>query len=258
MFLAIDAGNTETVVGVFPSEAAVDADPSDHWRVATQETRTADELALLVRAFLRFSSKDLADVTAVAICSGVPAVTAALRQMCDRYIEVEPVVLGAGVRTGMPVLYDNPKDVGPDRIANAVAAFESYGGPCTVVDFGTATTFDAISAKGEYLGGAIIPGIEISLDALFARAAMLRSVEMLPPKSVIGRSTTEAIQSGAINGFAGQTDHMVDLFRDELGGGKVIATGGLSAVIAHHCETIQHIDPWLTLRGLRIIHARNA
>ena len=147
--------------------------------------------------------------------------------------------------------------MGADRIANAVAAVETYGTPCVVVDFGTATTFDGISANGEYLGGAICPGVEISANALFDRAALLRRVELVLPKNVIGRSTAEAIQSGMIHGFTGQTDHMVDLFREELGGGEVVATGGLASVVAPHCETIDHIDPWLTLRGLRIIHSRN-
>lgn len=257
MFLAIDAGNTETVIGVFEADASIDADPVDHWRLATQETRTADELALVIRSFLRFARRDFEDVTAISISSGVPNVTAALRQMCRRYAGVAPLVLEPGVKTGMPILYDNPREVGPDRIANAVAGYETYGGPCIVVDFGTATTFDGISGKGEYLGGAICPGIEISANALFERAALLRRVELVAPKSVIGRSTAEAIQSGFIHGFAGQVDHMVDLFTTELGEGSVVATGGLAAVIAHHCETIEHIDPWLTLRGLRIVHSRN-
>lgn len=257
MFLAIDVGNTETVIGVFERVGPDDADPVDHWRLATQGDRTADELALIVRSCLRFADWDFEDVTALAISSGVPELTRALRQMCRRYAPVPPLVLETGVRTGMPILYDNPKDVGPDRIANAVAAYEFYGGPCVVVDFGTATTFDAISPKGEYLGGALSPGIEISADALFARAALLRRVELVAPKSVIGRSTTEAIQSGMIHGFAGQVDHMVGLFRKELGGGAVVATGGLASVIAHHCETIEHVDPWLTLRGLRLVYSRN-
>ena len=257
MFLAIDVGNTETVVGVFAADAAEDADPDDYWRLATLEQRTADELALVCRSFLRFSRCDLDQMTAIAICSGVPRATAALREMCRRYAPVPPLVLEPGVKTGMPILYDSPKEVGPDRIANAVAAVESYGTPCTVVDFGTATTFDGISAKGEYLGGAIIPGLEISADALFARAAMLRRVELTAPKSVIGRSTTEAVQSGIIHGFSGQADHMIELFRAELGGGAVVATGGLASVIAPHCQAIDKVDPWLTLRGLRIVHSRN-
>ena len=258
MFLAIDVGNTETVIGVFDRDAPIGSEPVEHWRLGTQIKRTADELALLLRSFLRFYRWDLPDVDAIAISSGVPEVTAALRLMCRRYSSVAPVVVEPGVKTGMPILYDNPKEVGADRIANAVAAVETYGAPCIVVDFGTATTFDGISAGGEYLGGAICPGIEISASALFDRAALLRRVELIPPKSVIGRSTTEAIQSGMVHGFAGQADHMVDLFRTELGGGTAVATGGLASVVAHHCETIDQVDPWLTLRGLRLIHARNS
>src|SRR5256714_1373205 len=173
MFLAIDAGNTETVIGVFRSDAPLSADPVDHWRLATQQNRTADELALVVRAFLRFSGDDLDAVTAIGISSGVPEVTAALRRMCQRYAPVAPIVVEPGVKTGMPILYDNPKEVGADRIADALAAYDLYGGPTIVVDFGTATTLEAISAKGEYLGGAIIPGVEISMDALYGRAAAL-------------------------------------------------------------------------------------
>ncbi len=257
MFLAIDAGNTETVIGVFEAGSSIDADPNDHWRLFTQEKRTADELALVFRSFLRFSRCDFEDVTAIGISSGVPQVTSALRQMCQRYASVQPIVLEPGVKTGMPILYDSPKDVGADRIANAVAAVEAYGAPCVVVDFGTATTFDGISDAGEYLGGAICPGIEVSSNALFEKAALLRRVELVSPKNVIGRSTVEAVQSGMIHGFSGQTDHMVRLFREELGGGSVVATGGLAPVVVQHCQTIDHVDPWLTLRGLRIIHARN-
>src|SRR2546423_1372681 len=174
MFLAIDAGNTETVIGVFRSDAPLSADPVDHWRLATQQNRTADELALVVRAFLRFSGDDLDAVTAIGISSGVPEVTAALRRMCQRYAPVAPIVVEPGVKTGMPILYDNPKEVGADRIANAVAAIESYGAPCIVVDFGTATTFDAISPQGEYLGGALCPRPEIPANAPSNPPAFLR------------------------------------------------------------------------------------
>ena len=257
MFLAIDVGNTETVIGLFPAGSGVDDDPADHWRLSTVESPTADEVALAYRSLLRFAGYDFADITAIGIASGVPQVTSSLREMCQRYAPVEPLVLGPGIRTGMPILYDSPKDVAPDRIANGVAAFESYGGPCIVVDFSTATIFDGISEKGEYVGGAICPGIEISVNALFERAALLKRTELTAPKNVIGRSAAESIQSGLIHGFSGQADHMIDLFREELGGGAVVATGSLAAVIAHHCETVEHVDPWLTLRGLRIVHARN-
>ena len=257
MFLAIDVGNTETVLGVFDDDAEHDADPVEHFRISTLEQRTADELALVYRSLLRFARLDFDRMTGLAVASGVPHVTAAVRDMCARYATVVPIVLEPGVKTGMPILYENPREVAPDRIANAVAAQHTYGAPCVVVDFGTATIYDAISPKGEYLGGAIAPGIEISADALFSRAAMLRRVELSRPKNVIGRSNIEAIQSGVVHGFTGQTDHMVRLFQAELGGGRVVATGSLATVFASQCQTIDTIDQWLTLRGLRLIHARN-
>src|SRR5213596_1916738 len=187
----------------------------------------------MIQQFLGFHGFSFdAQVTGVAIASGVPRVTAALRLMTQRYFGFDALVVEPGVRTGMPILYENPKEVGADRIANAVAAYDLYGGPSIVVDFGTATTLDAVSAKGEYLGGAIIPGIEVSMDALFGRAAGLRKVELVPPRNVIGKSTVESIQSGAIHGFTGQVDHLVRCFVHELGDSTVVATGGLSALIA--------------------------
>ncbi len=177
--------------------------------------------------------------------------------MTQRYFGFEAVVLEPGVRSGMPILYDNPKEVGADRIANAVGAYDLYGGPTIVVDFGTANTIEAVSEKGEYLGGAIFPGIEISMDALFARAAALRRVELVAPKNVIGKSTVESIQSGAVYGFSGQVDALVDRFQAELGQGAVVATGGLAELMAQYSRTIQHHEPWLTLHGLRIVFERN-
>ncbi|HEX9994822.1 MAG TPA: type III pantothenate kinase [Acidimicrobiales bacterium] len=253
MLLAIDVGNTETVVGLYGDDDLV-----DHWRLATNAERTSDELALLIRDLLGFHDAAWEQVVdGMAVCSGVPRVTAALREMADRYFGFPPVVLEPGTRTGIPILYDNPREVGPDRIANAVAAFDRYGGPTIVVDFGTATTFDAISAKGEYLGGAIVPGIEISLDALFARAALLRRVELVPPRHVIGKSSVESVQSGAIHGFAAQVDGLCRLFAQELGESTVVATGGLAALMAPLASSIQHHDPWLTLHGLRLVYERN-
>ena len=184
-------------------------------------------------------------------------VTAALRQMTSRYFGFDALVIEPGVRTGMPILYDNPKEVGPDRIADAVGAFDLYGGPTIVVDFGTANTVEAISAKGEYLGGAIFPGVEISMDALFGRAAALRTVELVPPRNVIGKSTVESIQSGVLYGFSGQVDAIVDRFKAELGPCTVVATGGLAELIMPFSHTIEHHEPWLTLHGLRIIYERN-
>jgi type III pantothenate kinase len=271
MLLAIDAGNTETVVGLFADDlTAVDGEtgPRDgnepvglahHWRLSTVAERTADEHALLLTQLLDLDGLDIDDVVSgIAVTSSVPFVTANLRQMAIRWFEVPAVVLEPGVKSGMPILYDNPKEVGADRIANAVGAYDLFGGPCVVVDLGTATTFDAISEAGEYLGGAITPGVAISLDALFAQAAALRRVEMVEPRSVIGKSTVESIQSGALYGFADQVDGLCRRFTAVLGDSTVVATGGLSELIAPHTSTIEYVEPWLTLHGLRIIYERNA
>ncbi len=253
MLLAIDTGNTQTVIGLFDG-----ATLADHWRIATAAERTSDELALMIQQFLGFHGFSFDDeITGVAICSGVPRITTSLRDMTRRYFGFEALVIEPGIRTGMPILYDNPKEVGPDRIADAVAAFEKYGGPTVVVDFGTANTIEAISEKGEYLGGAILPGIEISLDALFGRAAALRRVELVAPRNVIGKTTVESIQSGVIYGFSGQVDSMVDRFQAELGTCTVVATGGLAELMVPYSRTIEHFEPWLTLEGLRIIWERN-
>jgi type III pantothenate kinase len=258
MLLAIDVGNTQTVIGLY-GEADRSHELADHWRVATKAERTSDEHALLIQEFLSFSGHDWRTAIAgVAICSGVPMVTYELRRMCMRYLNIEPVVLGTGTKTGMPVLYDNPKEVGADRIANAVGAFDLYGGPTIVVDFGTATTFDIISAKGEYLGGAIVPGIEISLDALFGRAAALRRVELVEPRSVIGKTTVESVQSGVIYGYSALVDGMCDRIEEQIGDSTVLATGGLADLIAPVAESIEHTEPWLTLHGLRLIWEKNS
>lgn len=253
MLLAIDVGNTHTVVGLFDGPRL-----ADHWRIATNAERTSDELALMIQQFLGFHGFSFADaISGVAVCSGVPVVTSQLRLMTERYFGFQALVLEPGVRTGMPILYDNPKEVGADRIANAVGAYEQYGGPSIVVDFGTATTIEAVSDKGEYLGGAIFPGIEISLDALFGRAAGLRRIELVEPRSVIGKSTMESIQSGVVYGFSAQVDGLVERFQRELGECTVIATGGLAELIIPHTRTVQHFEPWLTLYGLRTIFERN-
>jgi type III pantothenate kinase len=257
VLLAIDVGNTQTVIGLY-GDGDASHELIDHWRIATVADRTCDEQALLFQEFLAFAGHDWrTDVRGVAISSGVPMVTFELRRMCERYLGIDPVVLGTGVKTGMPVLYDNPKEVGADRIANAVGAFDLYGGPTIVVDFGTATTFDVISAIGEYVGGAIIPGIEISLDALFGRAAALRRVELVEPRSVIGKTTVESIQSGTIYGYSSMIDGMCDRIEEEIGESTVVATGGLADLIAPVAESIEHTEPWLTLHGLRLIWEKN-
>jgi type III pantothenate kinase len=257
VLLAVDAGNTQTVIGLFEAPGG-STDLVDHWRVATNAERTGDELALLIQEFLGFHGYSFDDdVTGIAISSGVPRVTAALREMAERYFGFAPVLLEPGIRTGMPILYDNPREVGADRIANAVGALDLHEPPVIVVDFGTATTFDAISDKGEYLGGAILPGIEISMDALFSRAARLPRVELREPRNVIGRTTVESIQSGAIYGYSSMVDGLVRRMEVELGACTVLATGGLAGVIGPLCGTIQHVEPWLTLHGLRIVFERN-
>jgi type III pantothenate kinase len=253
MLLVVDVGNTQTVIGLYDGEELL-----DHWRIGTNADRTSDEHALLFTQFLEqhgFSFDD--DVTGIAVSSVVPRLTAVLREMSERYFRFDAVVIEPGIKTGVPILYENPREVGADRIANAVGALDRYGGPAVVVDFGTATTFDAISAKGEYLGGAIVPGIEISMDALFARAAWLRRVELVEPRNAIGRSTIESIEAGVVYGSVAMVDGMVRRFEDELGKSAVIATGGLGSLIAPLSDTIEHLEPWLTLHGLRLIHARN-
>ncbi|MBT5206637.1 MAG: type III pantothenate kinase [Acidimicrobiales bacterium] len=261
MLLTVDVGNTQTVLGLYEDgdyRSSADAGLVDHWRIRTDHERTSDEHAVLVRNLLRQSGHGLEGaVTGVAICAGVPRVLASLRQMIDRYVDFEAVVIEPGVKTGMPILYDNPREVGADRIANAVGAYDLYGGPTVVVDFGTGNNFDVISADGEFLGGAIAPGIEVSLDALFGRAAALRSVELVEPRSVIGKSTVASLQSGAVYGFAAQVDGMVERFRAELGGCTVVATGGLVDVIAPVSSTIEHVEPFLTLHGLRLVYGLN-
>ncbi len=264
MLLTVDAGNTQTVVGLYELDggSAAGRRPEDglieHWRISTSAERTSDELAVTLQGFLALRRIHFGDLEGIAVSSGVPKITAALRDLSQRYLDFEPVVIEPGVRTGIRINYDNPKEVGADRIANAIAAFDLYGGPTIVADFGTATTCDAVSAGGEYLGGAIAPGVEISMDALIGRAAALRAVELRPPRNVLGKSTVESIQSGAVYGFAAQVDGLCDLIVDELGPCTVLSTGGLADLITPFSRRIQHVEPWLTLHGLRLVHEKNA
>lgn len=262
MLLTIDVGNTQNVLGLYDPESEKGEGAAvglvDHWRLSTEAERTSDEYSVVIRALLDTADVELeSDITGIAICSGVPRILANLRDMSERYLPVPPVVIEPGVKTGMPILYDNPKEVGADRIANAIAAYDLYGGPTVVVDFGTGNNFDVISGDGEFLGGAIAPGVEISLDALFGRAAQLRAIELVEPRSVIGKSTVESIQSGAVYGFAAMVDGMIERFRGELGEINVVATGGLAHLIAPVAESIESVEPFLTLHGLRIVHQRN-
>jgi type III pantothenate kinase len=253
MLLAIDVGNTETVIGVFRG-----TELAWHWRSSTVAERTADELALLIGGFLELEGLSFSkEITGVVLASVVPDQTRAVRQMVDRYFGFPPVVLEPGTRTGMPIGYDNPKDVGADRIANGVAAFARFGGPAVVVDFGTATTFDVISAEGHYLGGVISPGVQISADALFAAAARLPKVEIVPPRSVVARNTVESVQAGLVLGTAAMVDGVVERIQKELGDCAVIATGGLAELVIGESSAVQHHEPWLTLEGLRLIYERN-
>jgi type III pantothenate kinase len=254
MLLAIDVGNTETVVGVFRDEEL-----AWRWRMATVPDRTADELALLFGGFLQQQELSFdRNVTGVVLSSVVPSATQALREMVRRYFRFQPVVVEPGVKTGVPVLTDNPKEVGADRIVNALAAFTAYSGPCVVVDFGTATTFDCVSDRGEYVGGVIAPGLQVAARALFEHTARLPLVELVAPPAAIGKNTVESVQSGLIYGYAALVDGMVERITKELGHPTVVATGGLASVVIGECRTVDHHEPWLTLEGLRLVFEKNA
>jgi type III pantothenate kinase len=255
MLLCVDIGNSHTTIGLLD-----DGEVVEHWRVATMSQRTADEWTVLLRGLLDASPVG-APPAGVAVCATVPSVLHEWREMLTGYFgDVPHVVVEPGVRTGVPVLVDNPREVGADRIVNALAAARLFGGPSIVVDFGTATTFDVVSERGEYVGGAIAPGIEISLEALGRRGAQLRKVELLRPRSVIAKNTVEALQSGVLYGFASQVDGIVGRMVAELGADgpvNVIATGGLAPLVVDECATVTAHQPWLTLLGLQIVYARN-
>jgi type III pantothenate kinase len=254
MLLAIDVGNSNIVVGVFDGERLV-AD----FRLRTDAHATGDELGLTVTGLLRSRQVEPGSITGVVVSSVVPTLSRAIEGLAQTFFGLVPMVVGPGVRTGMRILYDDPRQVGADRIVNALAAYRRYGGPAVLVDFGTATTFDAISPGGDYLGGAIAPGIVISLDALVSHTAKLTRVELAAPPSVVGRNTTQSMQAGLVYGYVGLIEGIVARMKSELGdGAKVIATGGLAELIAAQTAAIDTVDQRLTLDGLRIIHALNA
>src|SRR6266446_3418722 len=253
LLLAIDLGNTNTVLGVFEG-----TELRAHWRLATRREQTADEYGILVRNLLASSGLAPAGIEGVALASVVPPLTPVLVALSKQYLNLEPLVVEPGVRTGMPILYEPPGDVGADRIVNGVAAFAAFGGPVIVVDFGTATTLDVVTRKGEYLGGVICPGVGISADALFQRAARLPRVDVRHPGKVIGRSTVGSIQSGMYFGYAAMVEGLIVRLRAELGEpARVVATGGLAETLAGEIPSIEAVDPVLTLTGLRLIWERN-
>jgi len=253
MILVLDVGNTNIVLGVYEGAKLVRS-----WRISTDKDKTCDEYGIQIRVLFQYSNIKHESVEAIVVSSVVPPVTPALEEMCQKYFGIAPLVVGPGVKTAMPIRYDNPKEVGADRIVNAIAAYEIYGGPLIVVDFGTATTFDAISKNGEYLGGAIAPGIGISTEALYTRAAKLPRIELTKPKTVIGKNTVSSMQAGIIYGFVGQTDGIISRMKRELGGEPiVVATGGLATLISKESTGINHVNSNLTLEGLRIVYERN-
>ncbi|MCP9486642.1 MAG: type III pantothenate kinase [Gaiellaceae bacterium MAG52_C11] len=248
MLLTVDVGNTQTALGLYRDEELV-----EHFRLATDRSRTGDELGVTLAALF-----ELEDVEGICLSTTVPALQREWERVAERWLEAPLLVLGPGTRTGIPIRYDDPREVGPDRIANAVAALERYGPPCIVVDFGTSTNFDIVSEQGEYVGGVLAPGIEVSMDALFARAARLVKVDFAAPASVIGKTTVGGLQSGLVYGFAGQVDGIVGRIREELGvEAQTVATGGLADLIVPHARTLDRIDPFLTLEGLRLVWLRN-
>lgn len=253
MLLAVDVGNTQTAVGLFTGKEL-----AGNWRFATEVRKTGDEIAVLLDSLLRLDGFSRDSVSGLAVASVVPRLSSEYASMAASKFGLEALVVGPGVKTGMPILTNDPRQVGPDLIVDAVAAYEAYGGPCIAVDFGTATTFSAVSAAGEYLGHAIAPGIEVSLDALATKAARLMKIELADPGTVIGRNTVQAMQAGAVYGFAGQVDGIVGRMRAELGAGALtVATGGLAFLIFEHATSLDKLDPLLTLRGLEIIYRRN-